>query len=299
MTVPVKRPYAARDPAKQPSKTEPQPPPPAKRPKPPRKKPVPGRKPGRPRKTAPLGLADLPVEIVGRIAAFLLPPPVTTQDGFLPPGTMPYSGPRLKSRTAKVKTSAYGGIPSGVKDIMALALSCRHCDAGVALIIGRMGNGMSEGKKRSVVYVNSRGLANGRRTMYISLPNEPGANHLVPTEGTLDQSPMLQLYQHIAASSGTLETAVFHQVRSNSKFEYPRSSIPVLPCQKEWRTRLPARWLAPQIHATISTFNGSLPKSPTFADWAQPLRTLHLGATPALCRQDVSAREARTSGKRI
>jgi hypothetical protein len=146
MTVPLKRPATA-DPARPDTESESKPSPP-KRLKPPRKKAVPGRKPGRPRKAPPLGLADLPVEIVGRIASFLLPPLVTAQNGFLPPGTMPYSGPRLKSPTAKVKTSAYGGIPSGIKDIMALALSCRHCDAGVELVMGRMGDGKSKGKKR-------------------------------------------------------------------------------------------------------------------------------------------------------
>jgi hypothetical protein len=48
--------------------------------------------------------------------------------------------------------------------------------------------------------------------MYISLPNEIGLNYTTPTEGTLDKSPMVDLYQRIAASSETLENIVFHQV---------------------------------------------------------------------------------------
>lgn len=149
MAVPKKR-AAADSKAASSAKSTSQPPP-AKKPKATRKKPVPGRKPGRPPKVAPLGLLDLPVEIVGRIASFLLPLPVTTEDGFLPPGSMPYGGERSKSASAKVKQYAYGGIPRGVRDVLALAQTCRHCDSGVALVLGRMGNGTSKGRKRSVV----------------------------------------------------------------------------------------------------------------------------------------------------
>jgi hypothetical protein len=118
----------------------------------------PKRKVGRPRKSVPepnsRGLPSLPPEIIGRIASFLLPPAIDVKHGFLPPGMHPYSGPRTKSVQAKRKEFAYGGIPSGVRDVLSLARTCRRCEQGVSMVIGKTGDGKAEGKKRYVIFVH-------------------------------------------------------------------------------------------------------------------------------------------------
>ena len=109
---------------------------------------------GRPRKIVPppnnKGLPALPAEIIGRIASFLLPSDINIQDGFLPPGELPYGGARSKSVQAKIKEFRYGGIPSGVRDVLNLARTCKRIDNGVGLVIGKIGDGRSDGKKRYV-----------------------------------------------------------------------------------------------------------------------------------------------------
>jgi hypothetical protein len=109
----------------------------------------------RPRPKKPLpnstGLPSLPAEIIGRIASYLLPPSISVEDGFLPPGELPYSEKRKKWVGAKIKRHGYGGVPSGVRDVLNLASTCRQCDKGVSLVIGKTGDGQSDGKKRCVV----------------------------------------------------------------------------------------------------------------------------------------------------
>jgi hypothetical protein len=51
---------------------------------------------------------------------------------------------------AKVKEYRFGGIPSGVRDVLSLARTCRKCESGVGLVIGKIGDGKSDGKKRYV-----------------------------------------------------------------------------------------------------------------------------------------------------
>lgn len=98
------------------------------------------------------GLPSLPAEIIGRIASYLLPPAINTEDGFLPPGELPYSDKRRKWVGAKIKRHAYGGVPSGVRDVLNLALTCKQCDRGVALVVGKVGDGRMDGKKRYVPF---------------------------------------------------------------------------------------------------------------------------------------------------
>ena len=107
---------------------------------------------GRPKKVTPppTGLVSLPAEIIGRIATFLLPPVINVEDGFLPPWELPYRAPRSKSARAKIQEFKFGGIPSGVRDVLNLARTCRKCDSGVGLVIGKIGDGKSDGKKRYV-----------------------------------------------------------------------------------------------------------------------------------------------------
>ena len=107
------------------------------------------------------GLPSLPAEIIGRIASYLLPPAINAEDGFLPPGERPYSDKRRKWVGAKVKRHAYGGVPSGVRDVLNLALTCKQCDRGVALVVGKVGDGRTDGKKRYVSYFV--GLQGGER----------------------------------------------------------------------------------------------------------------------------------------
>lgn len=118
-------------------------------------KPKPGKKSGRPKKIPPIkvGLLSLPAEIIGRIASFLLPPTINVEDGFLPPWELPYRAPRTKTQRAKVKEYRFGGIPSGVRDVSNLARTCRKCESGVGLVIGKIGDGRSDGKKRYVQLV--------------------------------------------------------------------------------------------------------------------------------------------------
>jgi hypothetical protein len=113
-------------------------------------KPKPGKRSGRPKKIPPIkvGLLSLPAEIIGRIASFLLPPTINVQDGFLPPWELPYGGLRSKTPRAKIKEYRFGGIPSGVRDVLNLARTCRKCESGVGLVIGKIGDGKSDGKKR-------------------------------------------------------------------------------------------------------------------------------------------------------
>jgi hypothetical protein len=112
----------------------------------------PGKKSGRPKKIPPIkvGLLSLPAEIIGRIASFLLPPTINVEDGFVPPWELPYGGLRSKTPRAKIKEYRFGGIPSGVRDVLNLARTCRKCESGVGLVIGKIGDGKSDGKKRCV-----------------------------------------------------------------------------------------------------------------------------------------------------
>jgi hypothetical protein len=111
----------------------------------------------RPRPKKPLpnstGLPSLPAEIIGRIASYLLPPAISVEDGFLPPGELPYNDKRKKWVGAKIKRHGYGGVPSGVRDVLNLALTCRQCDKGVSLVIGKTGDGQSDGKKRYAFFL--------------------------------------------------------------------------------------------------------------------------------------------------
>jgi hypothetical protein len=115
----------------------------------------PVKKSGRPKKLPPVkvGLLSLPAEIIGRIASFLLPPIINDEDGFLPPWELPYRAPRSKTPRAKVKEFRFGGIPSGVRDVLNLARTCRKCESGVGLVIGKIGDGKSDGKKRYALMV--------------------------------------------------------------------------------------------------------------------------------------------------
>jgi len=115
----------------------------------------PVKKSGRPKKIPPIkvGLLSLPAEIIGRIASFLLPPTINVEDGFLPPWELPYGGYRCKTPRAKIKEYRFGGIPSGVRDVLNLARTCRKCENGVGLVIGKIGDGKSDGKKRYVQLV--------------------------------------------------------------------------------------------------------------------------------------------------
>lgn len=116
---------------------------------------------GRPKKVVPIrkitGLSSLPAEVIGRIASFLLPPNISVEDGFVAPWELPYGGHRSKSATAKIKEFRCGGIPSGVRDVLNLAVTCKRCDSGVGLVIGKIGDGLSEGKKRYVRSADQRG----------------------------------------------------------------------------------------------------------------------------------------------
>jgi hypothetical protein len=109
---------------------------------------------GRPKKIIPppkiTGLSALPAEIIGRIASFLLPPAINVDDGFLPPWELPYRAARTKSAQAKVKEFRYGGIPSGVRDVLNLARTCKRVDSGVGLVVGKIGDGRTDGNKRYV-----------------------------------------------------------------------------------------------------------------------------------------------------
>lgn len=111
-----------------------------------------GKKLGRPKKVVPKprGLNSLPPEIIGRIASFLLPSDVNIEDGFLHPWELPYRAARTKSAQSKPKEYKFGGIPSGVRDVLNLAMTCKRCDSGVSLVIGKIGDGKSDGKKRYV-----------------------------------------------------------------------------------------------------------------------------------------------------
>jgi len=57
---------------------------------------------------------------------------------------------------AKIKEFKFGGIPSGVRDVLNLARTCRKCESGVGLVIGKIGDGRSDGKKRYVQVESSR-----------------------------------------------------------------------------------------------------------------------------------------------
>ena len=105
---------------------------------------------GRPRKQLPIpnskGLPALPPELIGRIATFLLPSPTTPETGFAPPTEHPYGF--KKGITQQNKSSRYGGIPSGVRDVLRLAQTCKACDAGVESVVGKIGDGSNGAKKR-------------------------------------------------------------------------------------------------------------------------------------------------------
>lgn len=180
-------------------------------------KPKPGKKLGRPKKITPppTGLLSLPAEIIGRIASFLLPPTINMEDGFLPPWELPYRAPRSKSVQAKIKEYRFGGIPSGVRDVLNLARTCRKCESGVGLVIGKIGDGRSDGKKR-YVQVDSLWVADVIRTMYISVPQEE-ATHYPIRQDYVDASKVKKVFDRIKASSEVLERLVVHQVRDKSE----------------------------------------------------------------------------------
>lgn len=105
---------------------------------------------GRPPRQTPKpnlrGLPALPAEVIGRIASFLIPQHATPEAGFAPPTDLPYGGKH--GITQQDKLSAYGGIPSGVRDVLRLSQTCRQCDRGVSLVVGKIGNAATKDKKR-------------------------------------------------------------------------------------------------------------------------------------------------------
>jgi hypothetical protein len=116
---------------------------------------------GRPRKVKPppnsKGLPGLPTEIIGRIASFLLPTPIDASYGFAPPTELPY-GHKTGIRQA-TKLYAHGGIPSGVRDVLRLARTCRQCDRAVSLVGGKIGDASGTREKRSAFLRPSTGLS--------------------------------------------------------------------------------------------------------------------------------------------
>lgn len=108
---------------------------------------------GRPRKKLPQpnskGLPALPPELIGKIASFLIPAPTDPDTGFAPPTEYAYGS--KKGITLQPKSSRYGGIPSGIRDVLNFAQTCKACDAGVDSVVGKIGDGSTEARKRYVV----------------------------------------------------------------------------------------------------------------------------------------------------
>lgn len=105
---------------------------------------------GRPRKPPPVpnskGLPSLPPELIGRIASFLIPPRNSVERGFAPPTELPYRS--KKGVTQRTRSSPHGAVPSGVRDVLRLSQTCRQCERGVSLVVGKIGNEASTAKKR-------------------------------------------------------------------------------------------------------------------------------------------------------